>query len=204
MDALRLIKSTRHGLTEARSVPQVLAEAWQACALVEAVALVVALELTELAVRDGSGCGVTEIARALAEAAGHAAACVGRPPDDGAGPSRAERLTVLVELAVTIRELRILVQETAESLIVLACGANEQELYWRCIDSVDAAAECQDLATQLLRAVDPACRELQPAAGEWQAAADPETARDAADAAAPAAADTAPDTADAAETGSAS
>ena len=171
MDALRLIKSTRHGLTEARSVPQVLAEAWQACALVEAVAMVVALELTELAVRDGAGCGAAEIARAVAEAAGHAAVCVGRPPDDdGVGPSRAERLTVLVELAVTVRELRILVQETAEALIVLACGATEQELYWRCIDSVDAAAECQDLATQLLRAVDPACRELQPAAGDWQAA----------------------------------
>ena len=145
----------------------------QTCALP-----ILALELTELAVRDGCGCGVTEIARALAEAAGHAAACVGRPPDDGAGPSRAERLTVLVELAVTVRELRILVQETAEALIVLACGANEQELYWRCIDSVDAAAECQDLATQLLRAVDPACRELQPAAGDWQLAAEPDTARD--------------------------
>ncbi|MFC1418614.1 DUF6099 family protein [Streptacidiphilus cavernicola] len=169
MDALRLIKSTRHGLTEARSVPQVLAEAWQACALVEAVAMVVALELTESAVRDGTGCGAAEIARAVAEAAGHAAACVGRPPDDGAGPSRAERLTLLVEPAGTVRELRILVQETAEALIVLACGAAEQELYWRCIDSVDAAAECQDLATQLLRAVDPACRELRSPTVDWQA-----------------------------------
>jgi hypothetical protein len=172
MDALRLIKSTRHGLTEARSVPQVLAESWQACALVEAVAVVVALELSELEVLDGSGGGAAEIARAVAEAAGHAAACVGQPPDDGAGPSRAERLTVLVELAVTVRELRILVQETAEALIVLACGATDQELYWRCIDSVDATAECQDLATQLLRAVDPACRELRSVPGDWRAPAD--------------------------------
>ena len=167
MDALRLIKSTRHGLGEARSVAQVLAEAWQACALVEAVALGVALELTELAGQGGDGCGRTEIARAVAEAAGHAAACVGQPPDDGAGPSRAERLSVLTDLGGTVRELRILVQETAEAMIVLACGATEQELYWRCIDSVDAAAECQDLATQLLRVVDPACPELRPS-GEWQ------------------------------------
>ncbi|MFC1434735.1 DUF6099 family protein [Streptacidiphilus sp. N1-3] len=177
MDALRLIRSTRHGLAEARSVAQVLAEAWQACALVEAVAMVMALELTEpdaMSALDGAGCGGAEIARAVAEAAGHAAACVGRPPDDGAGPSRAERLTVLAGLPGTARELRALVQETAEALIVLACGAAEQELYWRCIDSVDAAAECQDLATQLLRVVDPACRELRPP-GEWQTAGEPET-----------------------------
>ncbi|MHA6763332.1 DUF6099 family protein [Streptacidiphilus sp. PAMC 29251] len=180
MDALRLIRSTRHGLTEARSVAQVLAEAWQACALVEAVALVMALELTEQVALDGGGCGAVEIARAVAEAAGHAAACVGRPPDDGAGPSRAERLTLLADLPGTARELRTLVQETAEALIILACGANEQELYWRCIDSVDAAAECQDLATQLLRAVDPAYRELQPPGAEWQTAdAAPDAAADA-------------------------
>jgi hypothetical protein len=169
MDALRLIKSTRHGLTEARSVPQVLAECWQACALAEAVAAVAALELMERELPDG-GCrsgGASAIARAVMEAAGHAAACVGRPPDDGGGPSRAERLTVLTDAAVTLRELCRLVQETAEALIVLACGAGEQELYWRCIDSVDSVAECQELAAQLLRAVDPACRELLPV-GDWQ------------------------------------
>ncbi|MEY9964571.1 hypothetical protein ABIA33_002613 [Streptacidiphilus sp. MAP12-16] len=169
MDAQKLIKSTRYGLTEARSVAQVLAESWQACALVEAVSLVAAMELTEQALLEGSGCGPVELARAVAEAAGHAAACVGRPPDDEAGPSRAERLSVLADLAVTVRELRTLVQETAEALVVLACGAAEQELYWRCIDSVDAVAECQELVTQLLRVVDPLYRELQPA-GDWQSA----------------------------------
>src|SRR4051812_48899816 len=138
MDALRLIKSTRHGLTEARNVAQVLAEAWQACALAEAVAQALAKELAEpTAPLEGAGSGAVEIARAVAEAAGHAAACVGRPPDDGAGASRAERLSLLTDLPGTARELRILVQETAEALIVLACGATEQDLYWRCIDSVD-------------------------------------------------------------------
>jgi hypothetical protein len=170
MDAQMLIRTSRHGLTEARSVPQVLAESWQACMLVEAVSLLLAMQLTERALLEGGGCGPAEIARAVAEAGGHAAACVGRPPDDGGGPSRAERLSVLTERADTVRELRSLVQETAEALIVVACGAGEQELYWRCIDSVDAVAECQDLATQLLRAVDPVRKELQPVAGEWQAA----------------------------------
>ena len=155
MDALRLIKSTRHALTEARSVPPALIEAWQACALVEAVASLAALSLArpEGGAGPGAGNGAVEIANALVEAASHAAACVGRPPDEG-GPSRAERLSTVEDLPATVRELRALIHETAESLIVLACGAGEQELYWRCIDSVDAVAECQELATELLRAVD--------------------------------------------------
>jgi hypothetical protein len=163
MDALRLIKSTRHALTEARSVPPALIEAWQACVLVEAVASLAALSLTGPGDGSGSGpgSGAVEIANALMEAAGHAAACVGRPPDEG-GPSRAERLSSVGDLTATVRELRALIHETAESLIVLACGAGEQELYWRCIDSVDAVAECQELATELLRAVDRSRTEPRP------------------------------------------
>ena len=172
MDALRLIKSTRHALTEARSVPPALIEAWQACALVEAVASLAARSLAGPAAgpepgpatgpEPGPGNGAVEIANALVEAAGHAAACVGRPPDEG-GPSRAERLSSAADLPATVRELRALIHETAESLIVLACGAAEQELYWRCIDSVDAVAECQELATELLRAVDRSRTEPRPA-----------------------------------------
>jgi Family of unknown function (DUF6099) len=153
MDAQRLIKSTRHALTEVRSVPPALIEAWQACTLVEAVAATAAVGLTERALLEGSSCGAVEIASALAEAAGHAAACVGRPPDDSGGPSRAERLSTVRDVEATVSELRTLIHETAEALIVLACGAAEQELYWRCVDSVDAVAECEELATELLRAV---------------------------------------------------
>jgi hypothetical protein len=160
MDAQRLIKSTRHALTEARSVPPALIEAWQACILVEAVATVAALALAERDLLDGGGSGAAEIARALTEAAGHA---VVRGPShtDGGGPSRADRLSAVGDLVGTVRELRALIHETAEALIVLACGAQEQDLYWRCIDSVDAVAECQELATDLLRAVDPARREAR-------------------------------------------
>ncbi|QMU72097.1 DUF6099 family protein [Streptacidiphilus sp. P02-A3a] len=153
MDAQRLIKSTRHALTEVRSVPPALIEAWQACTLVEAVAAIAAVRLTERALTESRGCGAVQVASALAEAAGHAAACVGRPPDDSGGSSRAERLSTIGDVEATVTELRTLIHETAEALIVLACGAGEQELYWRCIDSVDAVAECQELATELLRAV---------------------------------------------------
>ena len=153
MDAQRLITSTRHGLTEARSVPPALTEVWQACALVEAVAAMAAVGFAERAALEGRGRGAVEMAGALAQAAGRAAACVGRPTDDGGGPSRAERLSAIADVEATVRDLRALIHETAESLIVLACGAGDQELYWRCIDSVDAVAECQDLAAELLRAV---------------------------------------------------
>jgi hypothetical protein len=164
MDAQRLIKATRHALTEAQSVPPALTEAWQACALVEAVASLAAVRLAEQAEPTGYGGGAAEIAAALVEAARHAAACVGRPPDDG-GAARARRLSALGDVETTVRELWTLIHETAESLIVLACGAGEQEMYWRCIDSVDAVAECQDLATDLLRAVTAGRPERRPDAG---------------------------------------
>ncbi|QMU78663.1 hypothetical protein GXW83_26110 [Streptacidiphilus sp. PB12-B1b] len=184
MDAQRLITSTRHALAQARSVPPALAEAWQACAVVEAVASLAAVRLAQQAEPSRYGSGVVEIAGALVEAAGHAAACVGRPPDDGGGAARARRLTAIRDVEGTVRDLRTLIHETAEALIVLACGAGEQELYWRCIDSVDAVSECQDLAADLLRAVTAARPPADPGADTGDAPADA-----VADAAADAAAD---------------
>jgi hypothetical protein len=50
-------------------------------------------------------------------------------------------------------ELGSLLHEVAETLVVLACGADAEGLYWRCIDGVDSGAECQDLVAELLRTV---------------------------------------------------
>ncbi|MEY9844894.1 hypothetical protein ABH940_001964 [Streptacidiphilus sp. BW17] len=152
MDAVRLIKATRHALAEARTASDVMVEAWQACRLAEAVGQTSALVLTERALT-GGGCGAVEIARALAEAASHAAECIGRPPDEPVTGERASRLTALADLGGTLRELRSLIQEAAESLLVVACGADEQELYWSCVDGVDAAHPARELLTELLRAV---------------------------------------------------
>jgi hypothetical protein len=152
MDAVRLIKATRHALAEARTASDVMVEAWQACRLAEAVGQTSALVLTERALT-GGGCGGVEIARALAEAASHAAECIGRPPDEPLTGERAARLTALADLGGTLRELRSLIQEAAESLLVVACGADEQELYWSCVDGVDAAHPARELLTELLRAV---------------------------------------------------
>ncbi|MFJ6216500.1 DUF6099 family protein [Streptomyces sp. NPDC092296] len=163
MDALRLVRSTRHALAQARSVPEVLVEAWQACTLIEAVGGRLALHGAEPL--RGAG-------QLLAEAGGQAGGCLDRPPDDWTGSGRAARLTELDAVGAVLRELRGLIHETAEALIIIACGADTETLYWQCIDAVDAVAECKDVVTELLRALreeaDPAAAE-QP--GEGSAAA---------------------------------
>ncbi|WP_377268988.1 DUF6099 family protein [Peterkaempfera sp. SMS 1(5)a] len=142
MDALRLIKSTRHALTQTRGVPEVLVEAWQACTLTEAVGGHLVLHGEE---------PLRAAAQRLLEAGGHAGGCLDRPPEDWTGFGRVARLTELEDPALALRELRMLLHEAAEALIVVACGADTETLYWQCIDAVDAAAECRDAATELLR-----------------------------------------------------
>ncbi|WP_051939868.1 DUF6099 family protein [Phaeacidiphilus oryzae] len=120
-----------------------------------------------------------EAARSLAEAAAQVARAVGGPvhepdhePDHEpvresgrpvvgashgpvlAGPGEAAcRLTGVADPPAAVHEMRRLVHETAEALIALACDASDEDLYWRCIDAVDAAAECKSLVTDLLRAL---------------------------------------------------
>ncbi|GAA4998517.1 DUF6099 family protein [Kitasatospora paranensis] len=155
MDALRLIRTARHALAEARTVPDVLLEAWQAGLLTEAVGSRIAdCETGELAA----------LGQLLCDAGSHAAGCVDQPPDDPAGTGgwsaadwpgggRAERLGELGALEPVLGELGSLLHEVAETLVVLACGADAEGLYWRCIDGVDSGAECQDLVAELLRTV---------------------------------------------------
>ncbi|MEV6213037.1 DUF6099 family protein [Kitasatospora sp. NPDC051914] len=160
MDALRLIKTARHALAEARTVPDVLQEARQAGLLTEAVG-------ARIAEQEQGGIGA--LGRLLCDAGSHAAGCLDHPPDDpdaAGGPEgdggpgaewtcggRAERLGELGELEPVLQELGSLLHEVAETLVVLACGAEAESVYWRCIDGVDAGAECKDVAAELLRAV---------------------------------------------------
>ncbi|MFD9126318.1 DUF6099 family protein [Kitasatospora sp. NPDC059571] len=155
MDALRLIKTARHALAEARTVPDVLVEAWQAGLLTEAVGGRIAdRETGELAA----------LGQLLCDAGSHAAGCLGQPPDDPGGTAgwsaadwtgcgRAERLDDLGELEPVLVDLGLLLHEVAETLVVLACGADAEGLYWRCIDGVDSGSECKDLVAELLRTV---------------------------------------------------
>ena len=142
MDALRLVRSTRYALAQARSVPQVLVEAWQTCTLTEAVGGHLALH-GEASLR-ASG-------QVLADAGSHAGGCLDRPPDDWTGYGRAAGLTELAQVGLVLRELRGLLGEASEALVVVACSADTETLYWQCIDAVDAAAGCTEAITELLR-----------------------------------------------------
>ncbi|MCG6493640.1 DUF6099 family protein [Kitasatospora sp. A2-31] len=151
MEALRLIKTARHALAEARDVADVLAEARQAVLLTEAVGA----RLTELEGPDGDE--LVGLGQQLAEAGSHAAGCLDQPVGEalsalGAG-GRAARLTELGALAPMLAELDGLLRDAGETLVVLACGAETESLYWTCIDGVDAVAECKDLVGRLRRAV---------------------------------------------------
>ncbi|GAA4848906.1 DUF6099 family protein [Kitasatospora terrestris] len=154
MDALRLIKTARHALAEARSVPDTLHEAWQTGLLTEALG-------ARIAEREGDGEEYGTLGQLLCDAGGHAASCLDQPPEadpdglggDWSGGGRVERLGELGELEPVLAELAVLLNEASETLVVLACGADTESLYWCCIDGVDATAECKDLVAELLRAV---------------------------------------------------
>lgn len=144
MDAQRVIKTARHALAEARTVPDALSEAWQAGLLTEAIG-------ARIAEQDIGEVGA--LGQLLCDAGGHAASCLEPPPDESGelGGNRVERLGELGEIEPVLRELGLLLHEAAETLVVLACGADSESLYWRCIDGVDAGAECKDVVAELLR-----------------------------------------------------
>ncbi|MFF4378538.1 DUF6099 family protein [Kitasatospora sp. NPDC001547] len=156
MEALRLIKTARHALAEARHVPDVLAEARQAALLTEAVGARLAESEDE---------ELTGLGQQLSEAGAHAAVCLDRSVVRAALVSggRAARLTDLGDLTPALGALDGLLQDVGETLVVLACGADTESIYWTCIDGVDAVAECKDLTVRLRRAAVRA-EEAQPAA----------------------------------------
>ncbi|WP_051732216.1 DUF6099 family protein [Kitasatospora phosalacinea] len=157
MEALRLIKTVRHALAEARTTADILHEAWQTGLLTEAVGARVA---------DHDGEAFATLGQLLCEAGAHAASCLRQPPEPGlddlpggpvgvypewSGPTLVERFSALGALEPVLAELALLLEEANESLVVLACGAETESLYWSCIDGLDAGSECRDLVAELLR-----------------------------------------------------
>ncbi|MFF2080750.1 DUF6099 family protein [Kitasatospora sp. NPDC058162] len=147
MEALRLIKTARHALAEARHVPDVLAEARQAALLAEAVGARLA---------ESEDDELTGLGQQLSEAGAHAAVCLERSVATAAlvRGGRAGRLTELGELTPTLGALDEMLREVGETLVVLACGADTESLYWTCIDGVDAVSDCKDVAARLRQATD--------------------------------------------------
>jgi hypothetical protein len=126
MDAARLIGSTRRALKEIRGEGELLAEAWQAQALAEAV-------IRHL-VPDGTG--------AKGPPAG---------PAPRAAPGRGAALTEVRNPAGALRDLRELLSELGAVLVSAACSTEDEAVYWQYIEALDGAADRRDRVCALLR-----------------------------------------------------
>lgn len=141
MDAVRLIGASRRALAGSGDTVEVMAEAWQAQALAQAIGSRFAvsgppelrgeaLGLTELA---GRGCGVLDT-----------------PPLDMAD-LRAAQLTELGDARDSLLCLGGLLGEVGIALVGIACAADEQATYWQCMEAIDAADESRDRVLEMLR-----------------------------------------------------
>ncbi|MGW3661612.1 DUF6099 family protein [Streptomyces sp. NPDC005141] len=141
MEAVRLIVASRRALAESGDAPEVMAEAWQAHSLAQAIGsrLAVsgppelrgeALGLTELA---GRGCGV-----------------LGNPAL-GLDALRAAQLTELGDARECLLCLGGLLGEVGIALVGIACAADDEGTYWQCMEAIDAADESRDRVLEMLR-----------------------------------------------------
>jgi uncharacterized protein DUF6099 len=152
LDAVHLIKATRHALGECESVEEIVAESWQ----VQALAGVIGSHL----VASGPQSVRTE-ARGLSEAGSQ-----GRRSSSGPGlrdgEARADRLSQIQDPKCALSDLSGLLAETGVALVLVAVSAREEGLYWQCIEAIDAADESQDHVVGILRRLE--TREHGPAA----------------------------------------
>jgi hypothetical protein len=158
MDAMRLIGATRDALAQSRAPEEIVTEAWQAQALAQAVG-------SHLVVN-----GPAELrseAHGLSEAGGRACGVLHRV-GQGAGGVRAAQLSGVQNPRSVLLGLGGLLGEVGIAMVGVACAADEEGLYWQCIEAMDAVDESGDRVRGLLRQL--AVRErAQPdsAAGPW-------------------------------------
>lgn len=141
MEAERLIAAGRSALAGSRGAPAVMAEAWQAQALARAVGG----HLTRY--------GPPELrtdARGLSETCALGSALLDHPMVP-AGCVRAAQLTEVARLPGALAALALLLGEAGIALVGVACGTEEQGLYWQCIEAIDAVDESVDRVHGMLR-----------------------------------------------------
>ncbi|WP_254710345.1 DUF6099 family protein [Streptomyces lunaelactis] len=141
MDAERLIGVSRRALAQSRAVPDIVAEAWQAQALAQAIGgrLVLA--------------GPPELrgeARGLSEIGGRACGVLDHPMVRSGGV-RAAQLSEVADPRGTLTGLSALLGDVGIALVGVACATDEEGLYWQCIEAIDAADESNDRVRGMLR-----------------------------------------------------
>ncbi|MET7345015.1 DUF6099 family protein [Streptomyces sp. NPDC087866] len=149
MEAERLVTVIRQALAESRGTPDIIAEAWQAQALAQAVGGRLAAS------------GPKELraeARALSEIGGRSSGALDHPAAR-AGVARAARLTEVADPRAALTGLAALLGEVGMALVGVACETDEQSLYWQCMEAIDAADESTDRVRGMLRLLDERERE---------------------------------------------
>jgi hypothetical protein len=123
MDAARLVAQAERAMSGAPQPDDVIAEAWQAFELTEAVSRLLSADHERPVVRAGPG------------------PVVGSP---GGDPPRAVRLTGVRDPDGTLRALRTLLGEIGLALVGITCTAEDEAGYWNCIEALDAVDEAKD------------------------------------------------------------
>ncbi|AWK11760.1 hypothetical protein DDQ41_25775 [Streptomyces spongiicola] len=131
----------RRALAECRVAFDVVAEAWQAQALAQAVGGLLAVS------------GPQELrgeARGLSEASGRAG-ILADPAALRSGGPRAAQLTEVANPWRALDALGTLLGEVGIALVGVACDTDEEGLYWQCIEAIDAADESSDHVRAMLQ-----------------------------------------------------
>ncbi|MEU7552221.1 DUF6099 family protein [Streptomyces sp. NPDC044571] len=159
MDAVRLIAAGRHALAQSGAAMDIVGEAWQTQALAQGIGGWLAVtgppelraEARGLGEAGGRGCGVLDRAAVRGE---------GSAPDY---PPRAAQLTEVADVRQALLGLQVLLGEVGIALVGVACGTDDEGLYWQCMESIDAADESSDRVRAILRRL--AVRERGSASG---------------------------------------
>lgn len=141
MDAVQLIMASRGALARGCDAATVMAEAWQAQALAQAIGSRLAVggppelrgEALALSEVSGRGCGVLAAASPGIEAI------------------RAARLTEVGDPRSALVGLGGLLGEVGIALVGVSCTAGAEAHYWNCVEAIDAADESCDRIVEMLR-----------------------------------------------------
>ncbi|WP_329041309.1 DUF6099 family protein [Streptomyces sp. NBC_00178] len=152
MEAERLIEAGRRALADSADVPAVMAEAWQAQVLARAMGGHLAR------------CGPAEVRTEAGELSdtGAPGGPVSEHPVVIAGGVRASQLTAVTDVAGALAALAHYLGEVGIALVGVACGTDEEGLYWQCIEAIDAADESVDRVHGMLRRLAEHERERDP------------------------------------------
>jgi len=144
MDAARLVAEAERSMNRNRQPENVIAEAWQAFELTDAVERL----LGEEGERPGAAArpGDDRPGAALRDPGGTALRAGPAPVVSvtGLGPPRAARLTSVRDPTGTLRALRVLLGEIGLALVEFITAAADEEAYWQSIEALDAVDEAKD------------------------------------------------------------